>query len=156
MDAELKLADPFWGYVDIGESDECWEWSGTRWQSGYGQAWVPVGTVPPGLDGQMQPAHRVAYFLANRKWPGVMFVCHSCDNPPCVNPRHLWLGTASDNNWDRSAKRRNGDRGKTPDDVAAQITEAVETGRKITHVAREFGVSRMTVYRIISDNEQQS
>lgn len=150
---DLRLADPFWGHVAIGEPDECWEWDGNRFQSGYGQAWVPAGTLLPGLDGRIQQAHRVAYLLASKRWPGRMFVCHTCDNPPCVNPAHLWLGTAAENNRDRDAKGRGrSGSNRTPAEVEAEVREAVAEGRKISHLAREFGISRMTIYRIIGSD----
>lgn len=70
----------------------CWEWTGYR-EKGYGR-----------FRGQL--AHRIAYKRATGRDPGSLFVCHVCDNPPCVNPEHLWLGTNRDNQSDASIKGR--------------------------------------------------
>lgn len=74
----------------------CWEWSAKRNEDGYG--WFR-------LAGQAQGAHRAAYKLLIGE-PGKLHVLHRCDNPPCVNPAHLWLGTNLDNIHDRDAKGR--------------------------------------------------
>ncbi len=74
----------------------CVEWDGPRNKGGYG--WELVGR-------RKWLAHRLAWIDANgRPIPEGMVVCHHCDNPPCVNPEHLFLGTLRDNNQDRHAK----------------------------------------------------
>ncbi len=84
-------------------SGDCWTWTGSLDRKGYGRACI---------DGRFVLAHRVAWVLRHRREPGSMLVCHTCDNPRCVNPDHLWLGTNDDNQRDKRAKRRNrcGDR----------------------------------------------
>jgi len=85
----------FWERVDMsGGPDACWPWTGARHPSGYGGVSWRGGRVN---------AHRVAYELAYGN-PGKGFVCHHCDNPPCCNPAHLFLGTAQDNYRDSIAK----------------------------------------------------
>jgi hypothetical protein len=80
-------AEEFWAMTD--RSGECWEWTGNRTRPGYGSARFRGKTVG---------AHRVAWMLANdSEIPARMMICHHCDNPPCVNPAHLYCGTASDN-----------------------------------------------------------
>lgn len=75
----------------------CWEWLAGQFNSGYGGFWFA---------GQQQYAHRISYcfFVDN---PGNLFVLHRCDNPPCVNPNHLFLGTHADNMQDMCEKNRN-------------------------------------------------
>lgn len=95
----------FWSRVDKRGPDECWEWRGARNENGYG--WLNTVASPSML------ANRVAYHFATGIDPGPLLVCHSCDNPPCCNPRHLWLGTHSDNMADMHAKGRRRVGGRT-------------------------------------------
>lgn len=95
-----ELAMSFWANVTPGRQDECWEWRGARNAHGYGAvSWI-VGDGPP-----IGTASRASYFLHHGPIPDDLFVCHACDNPPCVNPAHLWLGTRSENIRDCYAKR---------------------------------------------------
>jgi len=82
-----------------GKDGSCLEWTGARHWKGYGQ----IGTE----DGSLAYVHRVAWELAHsQSVPDGMFVCHHCDNPPCCNPEHLFLGTAMDNTQDMVRKGR--------------------------------------------------
>lgn len=83
----------FWAKVDRRGPDECWEWTTGRERYGYGHS--VLGT-----------ASRVAWELTNGPIPDGQRVLHSCDNPPCCNPRHLFLGTQLDNVRDMMAKGR--------------------------------------------------
>lgn len=76
---------------------ECWIWQGARNVLGYGTLTINCRSFV---------AHRVAYAIHNGRDPGDLLVCHTCDNPPCVNPAHLWLGTAADNIEDMMSKGR--------------------------------------------------
>lgn len=79
---------------------DCLEWQGVRGKAGYGK------TGAGGRGGKTLLTHRLAWELTNGPIPEGMCVCHTCDNPPCVNPDHLWLGTHDDNMRDKVAKGR--------------------------------------------------
>jgi hypothetical protein len=89
----------FWEKVDIGEPDECWEWKAGRDNKNlYGRFYYR---------GYQMSSHRFAMFLTqNKVLPKGQCVLHSCDNPPCCNPNHLFIGTKGDNNKDRALKGR--------------------------------------------------
>lgn len=90
------VADRFWEKVQ--KTDSCWLWTGGSVPRGYGRFLWP--------DGRKGYAHRFSYELANGPVPDGLWVLHCCDNPPCVRPDHLWLGTHADNMHDMAAKGR--------------------------------------------------
>ena len=132
-------ADPrgrFWAKVEKTES--CWLWRGGLSSGRYGQFHFMGGYAA---------AHRVAWFLEHGDWPpGGLFVCHTCDEPKCVRPSHLFLGTHTDNMVNRSKKLRGPNR-LTP----AQVTEArsrCAAGESHTAIANSLGVGRKTISHI--------
>jgi len=142
-------ADRFWEKVDKRGPDDCWLWQGAKQPGGYGSFWT--GKKQDG-------AHRFSYELHNGPIPPDTDVCHSCDNPACVNPAHLWLGSRTDNMQDCSRKGR----AKSgihigADNVNAKLTEAQvrEIRQRYTageigpNLAREYGVSHQVIYAVI-------
>lgn len=150
----------FWRRVPKGNLDACWEWDGSRLAAGYGQ--FGLTRSRPVL------AHRMAWELTHGPIPEGMHVLHRCDNPPCCNPTHLFLGSNSDNIADRVAKgrspvgrehwsSRNGDRVARGERAGgAKLTQGkVDAIRQLRaqgvtqrELAERFGVSRATIYLI--------
>ena len=91
----------FWSHVEKGPS--CWEWQGGLYGGGYG-----LFSVGPKKARKTIPAHRFSYTLVHGAIDTGLFVCHTCDNKKCVNPKHLFVGTQRDNMGDCSRKNRAG------------------------------------------------
>lgn len=143
--------------IDRRGPDECWPWRGST-NGRYGVLSV---------EGRSVYAHRRSYEAAYGPIPPGLFVCHTCDNPPCVNPAHLWLGTNADNQRDAMAKGRNGERTHperkargerchtarlSAADVAA-IRLRYRPGRgspdNTSSIAREYGMGRSAIWSLI-------
>lgn len=136
-----EIAAAFLPRVDRRSAEECWPWLGRRGHHGYGAFSVVAVAFK---------AHRVAYWLAGGVEPGDLSVCHRCDNPPCCNPRHLFLGTQADNNADMDAKGR---RSRGSKHSSSKLTEAAVLevrallAEGLTHraIAARFGVCHAVV-----------
>ncbi len=100
LPALVGASERFWRYVDQSGYDDCWNWKASKNNKGYG-----FFRSIPGIPQKSLLAHRVAYTLCKGD-PSGMLVMHACDNPSCVNPSHLSLGTNTDNIRDASFKGR--------------------------------------------------
>lgn len=136
------IARRFWAKVQ--KTSTCWLWTAFRNAQGYGRLYA---------GGRTRPATHVALWLATGKWPPQgMLACHRCDNPSCVNPDHLFLGTARDNARDCLEKgrdvnpwgERNGSTKLTEEKVRA-ILAAPGTQRSI---AAKYGVDQRVIWEI--------
>jgi hypothetical protein len=96
---QFTREERFWQHVD--KSDTCWNWTASTKPFGYGRF-----VTRNHYKQKEELAHRVSWELHYGPIPQGMFVCHKCDNPPCVNPEHLFLGTGDDNMKDRNSKQR--------------------------------------------------
>ena len=127
----------FWARVDRRGSDECWPWAGPRRPKGYGLTDV---------FGRTAQTHRIAYLLAMGHIPAGLFVCHRCDNPPCCNPAHLFVGSPKDNTWDMRRKGRGNAARLSPGDIQA-IRNRVAAGELHRDVAAGYGLKYPTAFR---------
>ena len=139
---QASLPTRFWARVDksAGE-DSCWIWTGSCRGKGYGQ----IHTAIQGQGVRGKPAHVVSFFLANGKWPA-SFVCHTCDNPSCVNPRHLFDGSPKENSEDMARKGRAAK--KLSQDAVHNIRRCLAEGLTTRQVAKTFGTSKSNVWAI--------
>lgn len=139
----------FWDKVKKEGPDDCWIWQGSlSLPGGYGMvSW----------HGTLKYAHRVALSLVDGDWDSPMLVCHSCDRPPCCNPKHLWRGTHLDNMLDKVGKGRlivSGNSGRPGETNAAskltvvQVQEIRMSKLSDKKLASHYGVSHGHIFRI--------
>lgn len=132
----------------VKKSEGCWEWLGYK-RNGYGQFW---------MNGKHYQAHRAAYEFATGSIPSGMCVCHTCDNPSCVNPDHLFIGTHQDNMADRDSKGRLNIQ-KGSDNSNAKLTDVDTHNIRsiLQHIKRRgisaelaeiYGVNRSAISRV--------
>lgn len=147
------LNDRFWEKVDKESSQifyngtRCWEWTASKNITGYGK--INIG-------GKLFGSHRFAYELTYGEIPDGLNVLHRCDNPPCCNPDHLFLGTHSDNSKDMSEKGRvsfgeNHWNSKLTEERVIKIRNEFSFGN-ITHteLSKKYNVSRRTIGDIVN------
>lgn len=133
-----KARDVFKSLIAQSDPDGCRVWTGDAFDNGYGNAGIG-------------PAHIVSFVLANGPFAQGLYVCHTCDNKLCVNPKHLWLGTPKQNMEDKKAKGRCGV--STPnktlnitDDIVRDIRSMKRKRARVW--AKELGCSPLWVVAI--------
>jgi hypothetical protein len=143
----------FWNKVAKAGEDDCWLWTGAKITKGYGRLCRRKGT---GKKQKAYLAHRISWSLANGDLSDDLLVCHHCDNPSCVNPKHLFVGTDADNCADKMAKGRGGQTGRinklgpqTPAYVVESIRHSYRMGETQQHIIKKFGIGENTVYHIV-------
>lgn len=139
----------FWIKVEKRGVNECWHWIGCRSARGYGRF---------NRNGRTINAHRVAWEIIHRVIiPSGMEICHSCDNPSCVNPSHLWIGTHKENCDDRDRKGRNKSfqgeahgRAKLTNGIVLEIRNryAIEPIGTLA-LAKQYRLNKKTVQQIV-------
>jgi hypothetical protein len=137
------LKDRFWAKVDKRGKKDCWEWAASRDSLGYGR--IRSGS-------RILSAHRLSWELHKGPIPVGLSVLHRCDNPPCCNPVHLFLGSQQDNVSDMIMKgRRKVFRGiengnaRLTENIVRAIRATMEPQRKI---AKQFNICQSTVGKI--------
>lgn len=130
----------------IRKSEGCWEWTASCAGKGYGQMKLPKQR-------RQEYSHRLAYLIYVGQIPPKTDVCHTCDNPKCCNPKHLFLGTSHDNHVDMVNKDRHlpGERNGNSvlsDGEVRQIRSCLKAGIVQTKIAAMFNVSQITISRI--------
>ena len=137
MEARRSFEDRFWSYVKKGNSDECWPWLGSLDSHGYGKIHV--------YNDITLLAHRVSWELAYGSIPTGLCVLHHCDNPRCVNPDHLFLGTHEDNARDRESKHRGNHGRLTPQDVLEIYALSNQACMPQREIGLRYGIDGNTV-----------
>ena len=141
-----SLEDRFWSHVKKGKPDDCWEWTAGKNSDGYGYI---------GVEGKMVRAHRLSWEIHNGPIPEGMQILHYCDNPGCVNPFHLFLGSNADNVRDKTEKGRQSHQygeengyAKLTEQNIHEIRNLLTVGYPQAEIAREYEVSQTTICSI--------
>lgn len=152
----MKIYERFEKFVERITESSCHYWLGFLDRSGYGYFKINNKTIK---------AHRAAYKLFKGEIPEGMLVCHSCDNPSCVNPDHLWLGTWKDNSEDMRVKGRSNYTGAKKNysghrNPNAKLTQKDREYIKFTYerglaqeLADQFNVCKASILRVVNSKE---
>lgn len=129
----------------VEKTDTCWLWTAARDKKGYGFF---------KLAGKQTKAHRASWVLHHGEIPDGLWVLHKCDNPRCVNPDHLFLGTLLDNHHDMDSKHRRviirGEKSNLAKLTKSQALAIIKATGTQQSIAEKFGIARTTVSRIKS------
>lgn len=137
----------FFRYVEVTDDGSCWEWLGGKYRDGYGGFW---------LQGASHKAHRITWLIEYGEFPK-NDACHSCDNRGCVNPKHLFDGTSSENRFDALAKGRvvplrgvsHGQAKLTEDDIREIRQLYQKANPSYRSIASMYGVTHRAISQII-------
>lgn len=153
MDRSITLTEKdierFWSHVDEKDKDDCWEWQAYKSKKGYGSF---------GVKRNILLAHRISWIIANGQIPKGKIIMHKCDNPPCVNPEHLFCGTPMDNMMDKMRKGRykkgkivRGEShpiSKLKKEDIPKIRNLYDQGISTHKIGKRFGVNSKTIWFI--------
>lgn len=149
--------DRFWEKVDVGADDECWLWTASRLPEGYGCFWDGTYRGPGNTRPRITRAHRWLFAALHGPIESGIEICHTCDEPACVNPRHLFAGTHADNMRDMVEKGRFDNAGERNGRAKLTAVEVAEIRRLATgrygermEFARRYDVSSGTISKILN------
>jgi hypothetical protein len=144
IQAQERIIKRFESRINKGNPDDCWEWIGRKDSNGYGRI---------DIDKKPKLAHRIAFKIANGF--DCESVCHSCDNPPCCNPNHLWAGNPKLNAEDRDKKGRSkflkprkGSFNPASKLSEEQVKCILSSNEKGVELAIKYDVSKTAIYKI--------
>lgn len=149
---DIPSVKKFWEKVDkSGGEDACWMWTSALDKNGYGKVTIDFGDYR---------AHRVSYEICVDKIPTGMVICHKCDTPGCVNPKHLFVGTNAENTADRDRKghgvwssERN-PKAKLTEVQVLEIRNKYSAGNSTySSLSREYGVQPIQIQNIIKGDD---
>ena len=148
MKITVELIERFSEKWELNKDNGCWEWQHATSSKGYGQIKIPKQR-------KQIPAHRLSYLIHYGEIPDGMLVCHKCDNPKCVRPSHLFLGSYADNSQDMAKKDRHLFGEKHPHNKLTEIhvrrihslfhDDGVSQGK----IAQIYGIGQSTVWKIL-------
>ena len=143
-----EILKRFWSKVDIRSEEECWQWKGWCDEEGYGRF---------KMNGKGERASRAIVKLMGQIIPKGEWVLHKCDNPTCVNPKHLYVGTPSQNSMDRENRKRgrpligsNNGYNKLDENKVTEIKSLLNCGFNNTEIGLMYNVTRSTISYISS------
>ena len=135
----LKMCDRFFSKIE--KTNSCWNWSAQIYPSGYGAFY---------MNSKNTLSHRASWVIHFGEIPKGMLVCHACDNPKCVNPDHLWLGTHKENTNDMIVKgRKKIMPAKIDHDFHKCVFDLYLKGFNQRDIAKKFSVHQKTIWRIL-------
>lgn len=134
--------DRFLCKFDITGSDDCWIWNKSVNQYGYGKF---------SLNRHIVLAHRISYEVFIQDITDELKVLHKCDNPPCCNPEHLFLGTVADNNLDKTIKRAGGGFYQLEENLEIALREYENTYLSFRKIGEMYGISESYLARLYRD-----
>lgn len=145
--SKMTIEERFWEKVDKKGKDECWNWKGGKDSHGYGEFYYNKAMT-------IVQVHRLSWIVNNGDIPDGLYVLHSCDNPACVNPKHLFLGTHQDNMKDKVHKGRQSTgedcyNAKLTYEKVKELRDEYINGVRIEELSMKYGISTSGICDVV-------